>query len=209
PVSSANAATTIGVAGPASGGCDSIEGGAVQDGTPTETIPSDGVITSYSSANFSGTGHLRLLILRHVSGTNYNVVAKSGFGTFPPPAVNPFPARLSVQAGELIGDYGSFCASNLSGATFHYFTGADPAVGTDQGFGAFAQFSARSDLSAQLEPDADHDGYGDETQDQCPTNPTTQGPCPGQRAAALKKCKKKHSARARRRCKRRAKLLPV
>jgi hypothetical protein len=29
-----------------------------------------------------------------------------------------------------------------------------------------------------VEPDADHDGFGDETQDQCPTDKTTQGPCP-------------------------------
>jgi hypothetical protein len=34
------------------------------------------------------------------------------------------------------------------------------------------------DLSATLEPDADHDGFGDETQDQCPTNASTQGACP-------------------------------
>jgi hypothetical protein len=36
----------------------------------------------------------------------------------------------------------------------------------------------RYDLNADLEPDADTDGYGDETQDQCPTDRTTQGPCP-------------------------------
>ena len=33
-------------------------------------------------------------------------------------------------------------------------------------------------VNADIEPDADHDGYGDETQDLCPTDPTTQGPCP-------------------------------
>src|SRR5262249_49078219 len=32
-------------------------------------------------------------------------------------------------------------------------------------------------VSAVIEPDADHDGFGDETQDQCPTQATTQGPC--------------------------------
>jgi hypothetical protein len=32
-------------------------------------------------------------------------------------------------------------------------------------------------VSADIEPDADHDGFGDETQDQCPTQATTQGPC--------------------------------
>src|SRR5581483_12213205 len=34
------------------------------------------------------------------------------------------------------------------------------------------------DISAQLEPDADHDGYGDQTQDKCYTDPSTQLACP-------------------------------
>ena len=32
-------------------------------------------------------------------------------------------------------------------------------------------------LNADLEPDADGDGYGDETQDGCPTEVSTQGEC--------------------------------
>ena len=53
----------------------------------------------------------------------------------------------------------------------------DPPAGSSVGFGP-VEFEARLLLSAQLEPDADHDGYGDETQDQCPTDAATQGPCP-------------------------------
>jgi hypothetical protein len=33
-------------------------------------------------------------------------------------------------------------------------------------------------VNADIEPDADHDGYGDETQDLCPTDPTIQVACP-------------------------------
>lgn len=33
-------------------------------------------------------------------------------------------------------------------------------------------------VSAVIEPDADNDGFGDETQDQCPQSATTQAPCP-------------------------------
>jgi hypothetical protein len=33
-------------------------------------------------------------------------------------------------------------------------------------------------VQGTAESDADHDGFGDETQDQCPTNASTQGPCP-------------------------------
>jgi hypothetical protein len=32
-------------------------------------------------------------------------------------------------------------------------------------------------VAGSIEPDADGDGFGDETQDKCPTQATTQGPC--------------------------------
>ena len=37
-------------------------------------------------------------------------------------------------------------------------------------------------LSADIEPDADHDGFGDETQDKCPTDATTHDACPDKTA---------------------------
>ena len=39
--------------------------------------------------------------------------------------------------------------------------------------------------------------------------PTPHPASTGQRAAALKKCKKKHSARARKKCRKKANLLPL
>jgi hypothetical protein len=62
------------------------------------------------------------------------------------------------------------------------------------------------DLSATLEADCDNDGFGDETQEPAP--PVCGQPT-GQRAAALKKCKKKRSKKARKRCRRKANRLPV
>ena len=50
-------------------------------------------------------------------------------------------------------------------------------LGTIESTIPFAGF--RVAVSATLEPDADHDGYGDETQDQCPTNATTHDACGG------------------------------
>ena len=38
-------------------------------------------------------------------------------------------------------------------------------------------------IPSLVEPDADGDGYGDETQDQCPTDASTQGPCPAPKVA--------------------------
>ncbi len=51
-------------------------------------------------------------------------------------------------------------------------------------------------VQGTVEADADHDGFGDDTQDQCPTDGTTQGPCAVAPVSApapvpKKKCKKK------------------
>jgi hypothetical protein len=187
---------------------------------PSYVIPSDGVITSFTAASNTGANTTVLLIVKPVSSLTYNVVAES------PPAAftstfQTFPARIPVQAGELIANYNKVCAFASTDANDVYssFTGPEPAVGANQIFGG-PQPNFRIDLSAQLEPDADHDGYGDETQDQCPSDANTQGPCPltpasspsaaatGERGAALKKCKKKHG-RARHRCIKRADTLPA
>jgi hypothetical protein len=62
-------------------------------------------------------------------------------------------------------------------------------------------------ISGTIEADADGDGFGDDTQDQCPTNASTQGPCPTTApvvppTSPKKKCKKKHrSAAAAKKCK--------
>ncbi len=48
-----------------------------------------------------------------------------------------------------------------------------------KGKGSALQHEVLNELlvQASIEPDADNDGFGDETQDQCPTQATTQGPC--------------------------------
>ena len=64
---------------------------------------------------------------------------------------------------------------DASGSKFSYVF-APPLV---DGQGARGSNAVIGELlaSADIEPDADHDGFGDETQDQCPTQATTQGPC--------------------------------
>lgn len=45
-------------------------------------------------------------------------------------------------------------------------------------------------MNATLEPDVDHDGYGDETQDSCVGACQPPAPAPSKPAAKPKKCKK-------------------
>jgi hypothetical protein len=102
--------------------------------------------------------------------------------------------------------------SDVSGECAYLFGGVHP-TGTTLNYTTASCNNGITSLSGTIEPDADGDGFGDLTQDLCPTDPTTQGPCPsvatGQRAAALAKCKKKHSHKKRKKCRKRANLLPV
>ncbi len=92
---------------------------------------------------------------------------------------NSFETRIPVQVGDRIGVYGStegaiYCeeasASIIGGQT------GDFPVGSPATFLEYAEGQVA--VSATIEPDADGDGYGDETQDKCPQSATTQAPCP-------------------------------
>jgi Ca2+-binding RTX toxin-like protein len=94
--------------------------------------------------------------------------------------LHTFPTQISVKAGDYIGirSTSGECGIETGNAadTWDFRFGTATPVGAT---GNFAELSGGIwDISAQLEPDADGDGFGDETQDQCPTDPSTQGPCP-------------------------------
>ena len=163
-----SAATTVGQTGP-SVGCSPASTGNVQDlvaGPPTYQVPTDGVITSWSATESTAGKQTKLLVLRPVSGTTFNVVAKSALETWTAGDTETFATQIPVQAGELIGNWGEICAvAGTPGDQFHFFTGADPATGADQAFASAGTNGFRLNLSANLEPDCNHNGLGDETQD--------------------------------------------
>ena len=90
--------------------------------------------------------------------------------------------------------------------------GTDPPPSNTSTYDATALTSnAQFDVSATLEADCDGDGLGDETQDPDTSSckpPSTTAVATGQRAAALKKCKKKHG-QARKKCRKKASRLPA
>ena len=69
---------------------------------------------------------------------------------------------------------------NSNGSKFSYVY-SPPLV---DGSGARGSNETANELlvAATIEPDADGDGFGDETQDQCPTQATTQGACDADQA---------------------------
>ena len=99
-----------------------------------------------------------------------------------PGAERSFATRLSIRAGDLIAVDGPASAAaplayRSGGGTNARFNPplleGDPAR-SPNGFGG----GFNGMVSAQLEPDADNDGFGDETQDKCVGTAGTANGCP-------------------------------
>jgi hypothetical protein len=192
-VGSASAATIVGnnCSGDESGVGLSVIALKNPPGYPLPSvIPSAGVITSWT---FRLKQEIPLAVLKaqlkvfEPEGLGYTVVGESemsevGLGTY------TFPTRIRVWGGDLLGS--SVEATNgLGGRSVQGFivcaTGRRGEVALVSGNPRFAAtvapvsiWDAQNPISVTVEPDADRDGYGDETQDQCPTDASTQGPCP-------------------------------
>jgi hypothetical protein len=216
----ASAATVVGQSFAPANGCAfaTYLQTAVASGN-SYTVPSPGVITSWTFQDASPiASDLRLKVGR-LSGGSAVIVGESAAPTVR--TVNqlngPYPTRIPVLAGDIIGIYTSGvgnCSTFTGSASDTYlFVPGDQPLNTP--YSGTADVNHKFPVTASVEPDADNDGYGDETQDQCPSDPSHHGPCPtkstptGKRAAALAKCKNKHSARKRRKCRKKANLLPV
>jgi hypothetical protein len=139
-------------------------------------------------------------------------------------STHPYPTRIPIATGETIGidivpgmadqSVVFFHDPGMAGINSRSASGdAGPLAPGSQG-----DFIVTSNslplLNADVEPDADADGFGDESQDACPTDPGTQAACPAPAAAGAtkkKRCKKrkrrgaKHAAAAKtkkKKCKR-------
>lgn len=125
-------------------------------------------------------------LLRPAGGNNYTVTGEMMVRAFTGGLVSS--ARMPVQAGELLGMYGlpfAIGETNYPGVEFYCKVDPGAVFGGhlgDIGLGATGAFvnepGAGVPLVAAIEPDADHDGFGDETQDKCPQSAALQTPCP-------------------------------
>jgi hypothetical protein len=155
-------------------------------------IPSQGVITSWKLA---WTGPIpteieflvRLKVFAPAGTDQYKVVGESAPGPVAEGS-STFPTRIPVHGGDLLGSDVSvtvesetlhgylFCATGDPGDEVALIAG-DPTIGTTAP-AAEHMVGRQNPISVTVEPDADGDGYGDETQDKCPTDASTQGDCP-------------------------------
>jgi hypothetical protein len=177
-------------------------------GGPSYEVPFDGVITQWSYRSDSSPPEtVQLKAAFHQGGTTFQIVAESTPENIAASTLNTYQSRISVPAGADLGEFIGADCSRADDNYSDYYADGNLSPGTTSS--AFTLENFQQDISAVLEPDADRDGYGDDTQDLCPTNAATQGPCPVS-APAKKKCKKKkkkHSAESakKKKCKKKKK----
>jgi hypothetical protein len=206
----AGASQTIGKAGLDGGACTNrvfVQHDVVSG--PSYSPSSSGVITSWSAQANGDTGQtLQLMVLSKGSGLVYTVLRRDSVRTLANlNALNTFAGlRLPIEAGQLIAVYeppGSTADCEANGSTGDNIAFSEIADPSDNVPAAYDGFDSQFRVNAQavVEPDADHDGFGDETQDQCATNGATQGPCPAKKKCKHKKKKHKRGAVTAKKCK--------
>jgi hypothetical protein len=179
----ASAAVTIGSTFPANTLCSSTNPVlAAQTTSPAGTpyrAPSDGVITSWSHHSVPssvGAGPIKLKVIRLVAANFYSVVGESAVLN-PSPGLNTAPTRVPVKADDALGLMAigvTNCFIGMSGLQVHGTTSDHPPGDIDM-FGTID--NVLLDVAATIEPDADEDGYGDETQDGCLGDESDHGDC--------------------------------
>lgn len=191
----AQAATTIGQVSPPGMGATCNTGGLPGElvqllnatGNSYAVPAGGGVITSWSTAASGGTGEMRLRVYSaDSSATSITPVAESEPAEIPADPAGPRPTRIPVKGGEHIG----YAISSQGGTNCAYVNNAPADVAViAKGVGPLnqakpialpdsaAQSTALLSIAVTVETDADGDGFGDDTQDLCPSQATTQSAC--------------------------------
>ncbi len=179
----------------AAGGCECTvaQFGDAGPAANTYAIPYDGVITA--SAFYLGqaieAGNTVQVQTAHQTGATTGTIASEGTAHgllgLTPSAVHAFAERVPARAGDVLA--ARFHSSYYIQTTPFFFKTAASSdlaamAGPTAAGGSFTtsgspQPERRLNLEAVLEPDEDHDGYGDVSQDLCPGSPIATGACSG------------------------------
>jgi hypothetical protein len=151
-------------------------------GDPTPIgVPASGVVTAWKTRLVpTPTVTLQQMRIFRATGNpnEFTNVAETSYEAVSAGA-HTFATRIPVQAGDRFGAWGPFgaltCTTANSADSLGTFTG-DAVVNSTHTFSASP--GEQVAVSAVVEPDADGDGYGDETQDKCPQVAALQTPCP-------------------------------
>jgi hypothetical protein len=146
-------------------------------------MPADGVLVRWRvRAGTVGSHDLRLRTARPAPWGYYSIVSSSDSVPAASLAqgVNEVAARIPVKKGDrlaLDAGPGWVVTATASGGTARTWYPV-PATGVTAPSFYSRLRPVELALNADVEPDADADGYGDETQDLCSTDRSTHGRCP-------------------------------
>jgi hypothetical protein len=178
------------------------------------TSPIDGVVVRYRVQS-TAWGNISLRILRPAAAGAFDAVATSTpafVGGALDDLTHQVGTRLPIAVGDQIGIDSDSSVTLKSVATSGWMYGYwDPRLLDSDAPSAPNVGSSDTAVlfNADVEADADHDGFGDETQDSCPGVPGPQAGCPIPTTQMKKKCKhgKKHRSAqsAKKKCKKRRK----
>jgi len=124
-------------------------------------------------------------LMRPAGGNAYTVAEQTTIevGT----GMNVASVKMQAQPGDRLALHGlpfTYAEAPVEGYEF-YCNSPESVLGGSVGdiaLGATTEIpevlKGRLPLAATIEPDADNDGFGDETQDKCPQSASTQAPCP-------------------------------
>ena len=140
-----------------------------------------GVVTEWKVTSDVSTTQQLKVVAPTGPENYYRVVAESNAQTITP-GVNAFAARIPVPAGARFGLFapapsGGLYCENAKPEDVLGYSGGDFLV-TDAPREILPAPRDRVAVSAVVESDADADGFGDETQDQCPQSAAFQTECP-------------------------------
>jgi hypothetical protein len=178
--------TATGATGP---GCVSVIASA--DGDVSAAAPVSGVLVSWSAKSSTAMPGSKLRVMHDPNGTassaSLEPVTYSGTSAaadVPGDGLaHTFLTQLPITQGDLIGieTPGSFFHRPASGSSrkLRVYQGSPDGTSPAEADNINASSSALvlPPIRGSIEADADGDGFGDETQDQCSTDASTQGPC--------------------------------
>ena len=149
----------------------------VQTTSPPGTsyaVATAGVISSWQfQAAPASVPQIKFKVFRPNGGSSFTVIGSSEVVAPAANQLSSYPIRVPVLAGDVIG-LATLSAGHCAATGSLHFIVGDAAVGTTQAYTAGA---GTIDVAAVVEPDIDGDGYGDETQDGCPSQANAQGTC--------------------------------
>ena len=181
----ASAAVEVGddcVANEAEGGLNMLELKRGAPGPLPLTAPTDGVVTGWRVRSNIGYDVVEAMQVTRLTGVPNQllIVGESRPETIVTGGGNTFATRVPVKAGDHVG--AAYSIVDIARCSATGDPGDEVAAFEGGGVGGTVTYitgtQIRVPMVVTIEPDADADGYGDETQDKCPQLAAAQGPCP-------------------------------